>query len=68
MTSIVSKPKFSIAMVNYKTLELTKIALELLKIDGPDSNKAAAKLFQWSITYLSVFSLLLVIAALVVNP
>ena len=41
---------------------------ELLKIDGPDSNKAAAKLFQWSITYLSVFSLLLVIAALVVNP
>ena len=43
-------------------------ALELLKIDGPDSNKAAAKLFQWSITYLSVYSLLLVIAALVVNP
>jgi len=42
--------------------------LELLKIDGPNSNKAAAKLFQWSITYLSVFSLLLVIAALVVNP
>ena len=42
--------------------------LELLKIDGPDSNKAAARLFQWSITYLSVFSLLLVIAALVVNP
>jgi len=42
--------------------------LELLKIDGPDSNKAAARLFQWSITYLSVFSLLLVIAELVVNP
>lgn len=42
--------------------------LQLLKIDGPDSNKAAAKLFQWSITYLSVYSLLLVIAALVVNP
>lgn len=42
--------------------------LELLKIDGPDSNKAAARLFQWSITYLSIFSLLLVIAALVVNP
>ena len=41
---------------------------ELLKIDGPDSNKAAARLFQWSITYLSVFSLLLAIAALVVNP
>ena len=42
--------------------------LELLKINGPDSNKAAAKLFQWSITYLSVYSLLLVIAELVVNP
>ena len=42
--------------------------LELLKIGGADSNRAAAKLFQWSITYLSVYSLLLVIAALVVNP
>ena len=39
--------------------------LQLLKIDGPDSNKAAAKLFQWSITYLSVFSLLLVVATLI---
>ena len=43
-------------------------AKQLLKISGEDSNKAAAKLFQWSITYLSIFSLLLVIAALVVNP
>lgn len=39
--------------------------LELLKIDGPDSNKAAAKLFQWSITYLSIFSLLLVLSAII---
>jgi len=31
MTNILTQPKFSIAMVNYKTLELTKIALELLK-------------------------------------
>jgi GT2 family glycosyltransferase len=31
MTVITAKPSFSIAMVNYKTLELTKIALELLK-------------------------------------
>ena len=31
MTNILTKPKFSIAMVNYKTLELTKTALELLK-------------------------------------
>ncbi len=41
---------------------------QLLKIDGPNSDKAAAKLFQWSITYLSVYSLLLVIAVLVSNP
>jgi len=41
---------------------------QLLKIEGADSNKAAAKLFQWSITYLSVYSLLLVIAVLVSNP
>lgn len=41
---------------------------QLIRIDGPDSGKAAAKLFQWSITYLSVYSLLLVIAVLVVNP
>lgn len=31
MTKLDVKPKFSIAMVNYKTLELTRIALELLK-------------------------------------
>lgn len=31
MTIIAAKPKFSIAMVNYKTLELTQIALDLLK-------------------------------------
>ena len=41
---------------------------QLLKIDGPNSDKAAAKLFQWSITYLGVYSLLLVIAVLVSNP
>jgi len=41
---------------------------QLLKIDGPNSERAAAKLFQWSITYLSVYSLLLVIAVLVSNP
>ena len=39
--------------------------IELTKINGPDSNKSAAKLFQWSITYLSVYSLLLVIGTLV---
>jgi protoheme IX farnesyltransferase len=41
---------------------------QLISIDGEDSNKAAAKLFHWSITYLTVYSLLLVIAVLVANP
>lgn len=39
--------------------------IQLVKIDGPDSDKSAAKLFQWSITYLSAYSLLLVIGVLV---
>ena len=39
--------------------------VQLVKIDGADSGAAAAKLFQWSITYLSVYSLLLVIGVLV---
>lgn len=38
---------------------------QLLKIDGTQSNVAAAKLFQWSITYLSIYSLLLVLGVLV---
>ena len=38
---------------------------QLLRINGADGAKAAAKLFQWSITYLSAYSLLLVIAVLV---
>lgn len=37
---------------------------QLLSIRKGDGGKAAAKLFQWSITYLSAYSLLLVIAAL----
>lgn len=37
---------------------------QLLRIRKGDGGKAAAKLFQWSITYLSAYSLLLVIAAL----
>ncbi len=39
--------------------------VQLMKIDGPDSDKSAAKLFQWSITYLSTYSLLLVVGVLV---
>ena len=33
-------------------------------LQGPESGKAAARLFQWSITYLSVFSLALVVGSL----
>jgi len=40
---------------------------QLLKIDSADSGIAAAKLFQWSITYLSSYSLLLVIGVLVAH-
>ncbi len=38
---------------------------QLVKISGPDSERAALKLFHWSITYLSVYSLVLVLATLV---
>ena len=33
-------------------------------LDGPDANNGAGRLFQWSITYLSVFSLALVVGSL----
>jgi protoheme IX farnesyltransferase len=36
----------------------------LTKINSPDSEKAAAKLFHWSITYLSAYSVLLVAGVL----
>ena len=38
---------------------------QLIKSSGPDSERAALKLFHWSITYLSVYSLVLVLATLV---
>ena len=38
---------------------------QLLKISGPEFERAALKLFHWSITYLSVYSLVLVLATLV---
>ena len=37
---------------------------ELVKISGSDSERAAVRLFHWSITYLSVYSLVLVIATI----
>jgi len=38
---------------------------QLLKISSPESERAALKLFHWSITYLSVYSLVLVLATIV---
>ena len=38
---------------------------QVKELDGSDSSKAAARLFQWSITYLSVYSLALVVGALI---
>ena len=40
---------------------------QLLKISGTDSQPAALKLFHWSITYLSIYSLILVAATLFAN-
>lgn len=37
---------------------------QLFKISGDNADRAALKLFQWSITYLSIYSLILVIATL----
>ena len=34
---------------------------QLIKLNTHESEKSAGKLFQWSITYLSVYSLLLVV-------
>ena len=41
--------------------------MELVKINGPESLRAAGKLFHWSITYLTIYSVLLVIGVLVSN-
>jgi len=38
--------------------------LVALKESSPDYGKTAGKIFQWSITYLSLFSVLLVVAQL----
>ena len=37
---------------------------QLVKISGEDSERSALKLFHWSITYLSIYSLVLVIATI----
>jgi protoheme IX farnesyltransferase len=59
--------------LHWSILVLTLIlGLQFLRqvkdLHGAESGKAAARLFQWSITYLSAFSLALVIGALFLNP
>ena len=47
------------------TLLLTiGFATELIKIAGADSERSALRLFHWSITYLSIYSLILVLATI----
>ena len=51
------------------TIILSLLFLKEVKaLSGSESTKAAGRLFHWSITYLSVFSLALVIGALFLNP
>lgn len=38
--------------------------MELIKIAGQDSQRSALRLFHWSITYLSIYSLILVVATI----
>lgn len=61
------------AKLHWSILILTLLlGLQFLRqvraLHGAESDKAAARLFQWSITYLSAFSLALVIGALFLNP
>jgi protoheme IX farnesyltransferase len=41
------------------------MTLAQLRGNNPDYGKVAAKVFQWSITYLSLYSVLLVAAVLI---
>lgn len=66
----------SIALINLASLPMWSMAVTILlglifalqliqlKDGSPDYAKVAGKIFQWSITYLSLFSVLLVIAQL----
>ena len=61
------------AKLHWSILILTLLlGLQFLRqvkdLHGAESEKAASRLFQWSITYLSAFSLALVIGALFLNP
>jgi protoheme IX farnesyltransferase len=66
----------SVALIIFASLPLWSMALTILlgaifavqllqlKDGSPDYAKVAGKIFQWSITYLSLFSVVLVVAQL----
>ncbi len=56
-------PKWSLVVTVLLGLVFAR-ELIALKVDSPDYGKVAGKIFQWSITYLSLLSLVLVIAQL----
>jgi len=63
LISLASLPIWSMAVTILLGL-IFAFQLVQLKDGSPDYAKVAGKIFQWSITYLSLFSVVLVIAQL----
>jgi protoheme IX farnesyltransferase len=57
---VVWSAKFSLWIWVVTVLLAFGFSQQLIKLNTSESEKSAAKLFQWSITYLSIYSLLLV--------
>lgn len=53
-----------VQIINFLLFAIFAYELAQLRGSNPDYGKVAAKVFQWSITYLSLFSVLLVVAVL----
>jgi protoheme IX farnesyltransferase len=54
-----------VQIVNALLFSVFAVTLAQLRGSNPDYGKVAAKVFQWSITYLSLYSVLLVAAVLI---
>jgi protoheme IX farnesyltransferase len=54
-----------VQIVNAILFLVFAMTLAQLRGSNPDYGKVAAKVFQWSITYLSLYSVLLVAAVLI---
>jgi protoheme IX farnesyltransferase len=54
-----------VQIVNALLFSVFALTLAQLRGSNPDYGKVAAKVFQWSITYLSLYSVLLVAAVLI---